>query len=140
MHDVDTYTPTPVPASVYVACPSDWCTAFAVQRLVWLPQVALGVVAVPRLLCQACHSALYVPLWPDLEETPMPKLHADREPTNKHDIQPWRPMPGGHAADVVADPEADAAPAETAETAETPTVAKKAAPRKAARAKAGDGS
>jgi len=116
------------------------CPSFGVQRQVYLRRVALGVVEIPHtLLCEGCGMSMSFSIW----EAEMPKLHVDREPTNKHDI---RGEPGPElvdlppGADVVAAPEADAAPAETAETAETPTAAKKAAPRKAARAKAGDGS
>lgn len=129
----------PIPASVYVACPATWCPAFAVQRLVWLKQVAVGVIAIPQLMCQTCHSVLHLPLSLDLEETPVPKLHADREPTSRHDIAPWTPLAGGpsrDAAAVAAVVPADVAPAETTDAPETPAApkARKATPRK----KAGD--
>lgn len=140
MYDVATYTPTPIPASVYVACPTPHCTAFGIQRLVYLPQVALGVVAVPQLRCQACRSVLALPLNPDLQETPMPKLHANRPPTDRHN--PPAPATAAVVAPVESVVRSEPEPADLpAATVTVAAEANKATPRKTqTRKKAGGNS
>lgn len=126
---------TPLPASVWVACGHIDCSAFGIQRQIWLKQVAVGVVDLPTLACVACRSLLQIPLFQDVEEAPVPKIHVGREPSYREDIS-------AAAAPVAAEPvgpaeveaAADAAPAETEETTEAPTPAKarKSSPRRKA--------
>lgn len=74
-----------VPPYVWTACRNERCRVFGVRRQVWLPQIAVGVVAVPTLLCQACGHVLPLNLF---EEETVPKLHAGRPPTSRHDVKP----------------------------------------------------
>jgi hypothetical protein len=126
---------TPMPTSVWVACSESDCTAFGIQRQIWLKQVAVGVVDVPRLVCVACRSELVLPLFQDVEEAEVPKIHVGREPTDRADIPAPTAAVAAEPAEV--EPVADAASAETEAAAEAPAAAKKATPRKGARAKAG---
>lgn len=125
---------TPLPASVWVACGHVECGAFGIQRQIWLKQVAVGVVDVPRLACVACRRELQLPLFQDVEEAEVPKIHVGREPTHREDIV----APASAAAEPVeVEAVADAAPAEAEAAAEAPAAAKKTTPRKGTRAKAG---
>lgn len=104
---------------VWVSCGNGGCAYFAIQRQVMLRRVALGVVEVPQaLLCEGCGMSMSYSIW----EAEVPKLHVDREPTYRDQIA-QEPAPS------VAEPVADAAPAETQETTEAPETAK-AAPKK----------
>lgn len=113
---------TPLPAAVWVACGYPDCTAFGIQRQIWLKQVAVGVVAFPRLLCVACRTD--VQMFPDFQEAEVPKIHVGREPTDRADIVAAAPAPEPVELD------ADPAPADVEQAVEAPAAAKTTPARK----------
>ncbi len=107
--------------SLTVACMAEGCMHHGKPRRVHLRTAAPGVLEMPNLVCAGCGAATpQVPARPDVNEPEddMPKIHANREPTNRYEDEPAHE--GEHGPETV-DMPADAAVHPTSEESEQPS-------------------